>query len=579
MKYYIRVAKFNKYIKGELFLKVFLSLLVTATYVLQAICLSQGIARVFSGDDFQGAAVCYVAVAALIAIRALLVRYLEGYTKKVAGKLKGILREKIIGKLLLLGPAYQADKRSGKMQSLVTDGVEYLEPYLVNYIPQIFVVLLSVIPMWIYIFVLSKEAGIILIAAIILAIIVPHMLMPFTSKSSIGYWREYAVLNAQYVDTMQGMNTLKMFASEKNKGEELHRNSESFRQRQIVNTRNSLVSSAFIIFMMGAGTSITTGIAAYSCSRGTLSYVGLLNIMFLVIECVRPVGEMNNAWHSSYLGLSVSREFIEIMDEPVKIQKPKHPKKFAVTKTLPDIEFRNVEFSYDSRREMALRNVSFEVEGGQTVAFVGESGSGKSTIINLLMRFYDAENGQICINDIDIKKMDPDDLRKNMAVVFQNTYLFFGTVMENIRMARPEASEAEVYQAAKIAHAHEFIMELENGYDTLVGERGTTLSGGQRQRISIARAILKNAPILIMDEATSSVDAATEEIIQETLNGLRKKYTTILIAHRLSTVQNADKIYVLNNGKIVEEGKHEELIEKKGFYYSLIEAQKKGEQL
>ena len=151
--------------------------------------------------------------------------------------------------------------------------------------------------------------------------------------------------------------------------------------------------------------------------------------------------------------------------------------------------------------------------------------------------------------------------------------------MENIRMARPEASEAEVYQAAKIAHAHEFIMELENGYDTLVGERGTTLSGGQRQRISIARAILKNAPILIMDEATSSVDAATEEIIQETLNGLRKKYTTILIAHRLSTVQNADKIYVLNNGKIVEEGKHEELIEKKGFYYSLIEAQKKGEQL
>lgn len=151
--------------------------------------------------------------------------------------------------------------------------------------------------------------------------------------------------------------------------------------------------------------------------------------------------------------------------------------------------------------------------------------------------------------------------------------------MENIRMARPDATEEEVFQAAKIAHAHEFIMELENGYDTLVGERGTTLSGGQRQRLSIARAILKNAPILIMDEATSSVDAATEEMIQETMNGIRKKYTTILIAHRLSTVQNADKIYVLNKGKIVEEGNHKELLEKKGFYYSLIEAQKKGEQL
>ena len=195
------------------------------------------------------------------------------------------------------------------------------------------------------------------------------------------------------------------------------------------------------------------------------------------------------------------------------------------------------------------------------------------------MRFYDTEKGQISINGTDIRKMGPEELRKNIAVVFQNTYLFYGTVMENIRMARPDATEEEVFQAAKIAHAHEFIMELENGYDTLVGERGTTLSGGQRQRLSIARAILKNAPILIMDEATSSVDAATEEMIQETMNGIRKKYTTILIAHRLSTVQNADKIYVLNKGKIVEEGNHKELLEKKGFYYSLIEAQKKGEQL
>ena len=230
-------------------------------------------------------------------------------------------------------------------------------------------------------------------------------------------------------------------------------------------------------------------------------------------------------------------------------------------------------------RGKALKNVSFEIEEGRTVAFVGESGSGKSTIINLLMRFYDTEKGQISINGTDIRKMDPEELRKNIAVVFQNTYLFYGTVMENIRMARPDATEEEVFQAAKIAHAHEFIMELENGYDTLVGERGTTLSGGQRQRLSIARAILKNAPILIMDEATSSVDAATEEMIQETMNGIRKKYTTILIAHRLSTVQNADKIYVLNKGKIVEEGNHKELLEKKGFYYSLIEAQKKGEQL
>ncbi len=579
MKHYIKVAKYVKYVKSEVILKIFLSLLVTGTYVLQAVCLSKGIAKVFAGDNFKTAAVYYMAVALLIVIRGLLVRYLEGYTKKIAGKLKGVLREKIIGKLLLLGPAYQADKRSGKMQSLVTDGVEYLEPYLINYIPQIFVVLFSVVPMWLYILWLNRAAGIILIIAILSAIIIPHMLMPFTSKSSIGYWREYAILNAQYVDTMQGMNTLKILAAEKYKGNELHKNSESFRQRQIVNTRNSLVSSAVIVFMMGMATSVTTGVAAYACSRGTLSYAGLLNIMFLVIECVRPVGEMNNAWHSSYLGLSVSKEFIEIVNEPVKISSPANVSKFPEKNGLPDIRFHDVDFSYTKERGKALKNVSFEIEEGRTVAFVGESGSGKSTIINLLMRFYDTEKGQISINGTDIRKMDTEELRKNIAVVFQNTYLFYGTVMENIRMARPDATEEEVFQAAKIAHAHEFIMELENGYDTLVGERGTTLSGGQRQRLSIARAILKNAPILIMDEATSSVDAATEEMIQETMNGIRKKYTTILIAHRLSTVQNADKIYVLNKGKIVEEGNHKELLEKKGFYYSLIEAQKKGEQL
>ena len=277
MKHYIKVAKYVKYVKSEVILKIFLSLLVTATYVLQAVCLSKGIAKVFAGGNFKTAAVYYMAVALLIVIRGLLVRYLEGYTKKIAGKLKGILREKIICKLLLLGPAYQADKRSGKMQSLVTDGVEYLEPYLINYIPQIFVVLFSVVPMWLYILWLNKAAGIILIIAILAAIIIPHMLMPFTSKSSIGYWREYAVLNAQYVDTMQGMNTLKILAAEKYKGNELHKNSESFRQRQIVNTRNSLVSSAVIVFMMGMATSVTTGVAAYACSRGTLSYAGLLN--------------------------------------------------------------------------------------------------------------------------------------------------------------------------------------------------------------------------------------------------------------------------------------------------------------
>lgn len=240
MSNYLRVARFSKYIQKELIFKVFLGLCITATYVIQAVFLAKGTALVFEREFLGKAVFCYLSVAGLIVVRALLVRYLEGYSKKMAGKIKTVLREMIIGKLLLLGPGYQSDKRSGKMQSLVTDGVEYLEPYLVNYIPQVFIVALSVIPMVVYICSLSFEAGLILILAVLLAIFMPHLMMPLVTKACIGYWREYAVLNAQYVDTMQGMNTLKLFSAEKMKGQELAENSESFRSRQLTNTRNSL---------------------------------------------------------------------------------------------------------------------------------------------------------------------------------------------------------------------------------------------------------------------------------------------------------------------------------------------------
>ena len=576
MKNYIKVAGFIRYIKKEIIIKILLGLCVTATYVAQAVCLARGTSYVFAAADWHKPVSCYLTVAALIVLRALIVRYLEGYAKLVAGKIKTVIREQIIGKLLLLGPGYQSDKRSGKMQSLMTDGVEYLEPYLINYIPQIFVVLFSVIPMVIYISSLNLAAGVILITAVLLAIFMPHIMMPFTSKACIGYWREYAILNSQYVDTMQGMNTLKVFGADDMRGEELAADSERFRVRQLTNTRNSLFSSATITLMSAIGTAITTGVAAYSCGDGNLNYSDLLTIMFLVIECIRPVGDLNSAWHSSYLGLSVSNEFIDIMNEPVVIQNPPAPDKKALEGDLPEVSFENVTFRYSNKRETALEHVNFDIKSGQTVAFVGASGSGKSTIVNLLLRFYDANEGTVRMNGKDIRDYDLEYLRSKVSVVFQNTYLFYGTVTENIRMARPDATDEEVYSAARAANAHEFIQELEHGYDTLVGERGATLSGGQRQRIAIARAILKKAPILIMDEATSSVDAATENIIQNTVEGIQGKYTTILIAHRLSTIQHAEKIYVLDHGVLQEEGTHEELLKKNGTYTKLIEAQNGG---
>ncbi len=577
-KQYLKVATYIKYICSEVVVKIILGLIVTATYVGQAICLARGTAVVFSYESFRSAAIWYLGVLALIISRSALIRYLEGYTKEIGGRIKAVLREQIVDKLLRLGPAYQNDKRSGRMQSLATDGVEYLEAYLVNYIPQVFIVIFSVIPMVIYIYSLNLITGMILTAAIIFAVVVPHMLMPWTSKASIGYWRGYAVLNSQYVDTMQGMNTLKIFAAQNRKGDELRHDSEEFRHRQIVNTRNSLISSAMITLMMAVGTSITTGVAAYTCSDGEISYAELLTIMFLTIECVRPVGEMNTYWHSSFMGLSVSKEFLEIMEETVLIKSPENAEIFPERGVNAEIRFNDVNFRYSSNREVAVNKLSFSVDKGSTVAFVGESGSDKSTIINLLLRFYDVEQGSICIRDKDIRTLDLRELRNNISIVFQNSYLFFGTVRDNIKMARPDATDEEAEEAARIARAHEFIISLEDGYETIVGERGVTLSGGQRQRIAIARAVLKDAPILVLDEATSSVDAATEKMIQETLEELHGRYTMLVIAHRLSTIRNAEMIFVLDNGKIVEQGTHDDLFKKKdGLYRGLIEAQEERE--
>lgn len=400
--------------------------------------------------------------------------------------------------------------------------------------------------------------------------------MPLYTKACVGYWQEYAALNSQYIDTMQGMNTLKLFNAEADKGCELETSSEKFRRRQLVNTRNSLVSSGTIALMTAVATSVATGVAAYGCADGKLAPTGLLTIMFLVIECVRPVGDLNTAWHASMMGFSVASDILEILDAPIATVEKENAAADGMEGALPGIRFENVSFRYDAKRDWALRNLSLDIAPGETVAIVGASGSGKSTLVSLLLRFYDTSEGKILINGRDVRDYSLEYLRSKVSVVFQSSFLFYGTVRENIAMASPNATDEEIVAAAKAANAHEFITALPNGYDTMVGERGETLSGGQRQRIAIARAILKNTPILVLDEATSSVDAASEHLIQETLESLRGRFTTIVIAHRLSTIRNAGRIYVFDEGRLAETGTHEELLERGDIYRTLTEAQNGG---
>ena len=283
-----------------------------------------------------------------------------------------------------------------------------------------------------------------------------------------------------------------------------------------------------------------------------------------------PVNSLLNIQVDWMRSMALFNRIFEYFDMPVEIENPKVPKK--PKKFTGEVEFKHVDFSYDGERQI-LKDVSFHLKSGHSMAIVGPSGSGKSTIINLIPRLYDVTKGSVFFDGIDVRQLDLADLRKNVGVVSQETYLFNGTIRENLQYANPAATEEDMIEACKKANIYDFIQAQELGLDTMVGNRGLKLSGGEKQRVSIARVLLKNPSLLIFDEATSALDSISENKIQEAIDPIIKERTSILIAHRLSTILAADVIYVVKDGQIVEMGQHQELVEKGGVYTELYNTQ------
>ncbi len=341
--------------------------------------------------------------------------------------------------------------------------------------------------------------------------------------------------------------------------------------RSAIRTRALL--TAFAIFLIFASVVVMLWFGARDVMSGAMSPGTLGQFLLYAVFAAGALGALSEVWGELSQAAGAAERLTELMAEKPAVTAPANPVALPEA-ARGEIEFDHVSFHYPARPEVsAITDVSFEIAPGETVAIVGPSGSGKSTIFSLLLRFYDPQKGAIRFDGVDIRQADPQELRRRIAMVPQDTAIFAASAMENILFGKPGASRDEVIAAAKAAHADAFISALPQGYDTSLGERGVTLSGGQRQRIAIARAILKDAPVLILDEATSALDAESERLVQDALDRLMENRTTIVIAHRLATVLKADRILVLDNGTIVEEGTHAALVKKGGVYARLAKLQ------
>lgn len=378
-----------------------------------------------------------------------------------------------------------------------------------------------------------------------------------------------ADINTQIEDSLSGIRVVKSFANEKVEMKKFRQGNERFVNSKklsykYMGTYNSGMGAFTTLITISV---LLTG--AFYLTKGAMPVEDLVTVLLYISNFTDPVKKLITFTEQFQNGYSGYSRFLEIMAVAPDIQDA--PEAKEVNDVKGAIDFENVSFAYEGTQEKVLSHVNLKVKAGEYVALVGSSGAGKTTLCSLIPRFYDVTEGSVLLDGEDIRNLKLQSLRNQIGIVQQDVYLFAGTVMENIRYGKPDATDEEVIRAAKAANAHEFITELEQGYDTDIGQRGVKLSGGQKQRLSIARVFLKNPPILIFDEATSALDNESEKIVQQSLENLAKDRTTFVIAHRLSTIRKAQRILVLTEDGIVEEGTHEELMKKEGIYSSLYQ--------
>ena len=497
--------------------------------------------------------------------------YRQYYAQLVSNKILYDIRENLYSHLQKLSLRYYSNTRAGEVISRVINDVEQTRNF----------VMIGLMNVWLDLATILIAVGIMLTMDIPLTI-VTLLAFPFYGYSVKHFFgklrtltrkRSQALADVQsYLhERVSGVSVIKSFALEDVEQERFNETNGNFLDKAIDHTRWNAKAFAVVNTITDVAPLLVIGYAGYQVINGNLSVGTMVAFIAFIERVYSPLRRLVNSSTSLTQSFASMDRVFELMEEKYDITDKENA--VSLPEIHGEIEFDNVSFSYEENGENVLKGINFKANPGETVAFVGMSGGGKSTIVGLIPRFHDVKSGAVRIDGHDIRDVKVKSLRDQIGIVMQDSILFSDSVKSNIMMGKPDATDEEVIAAAIAANAHDFIEELPEGYDTTVGERGVKLSGGQKQRIAIARVFLKNPPLLILDEATSALDLESEALIQDSLEVLAHERTTLIVAHRLSTITHADKIFVVDAGEVKEMGTHEELMKKEGIYFGLFQVQ------
>lgn len=493
--------------------------------------------------------------------------FITYYGHMMGAKMEFNMRKEIFSHYQKLSFSFYDNEKVGQLMSRITSDLFDITELFHHGPEDIVISIIKIIGSFIILSFINVKLALIALCTIPIMAVYAFILNKKMKKAFKNNRAKLADINAQIEDNLSGIRVVKSFANEAIEEEKFDEGNKNFLKGKRNSYRYMATYNSGLSVLINMITVVVVTAGAAAITKNEITIADLLAFTLYVSNFIEPVNKLINFTEQFQNGISGYERFIEIMAIMPDISDENAV--YAPETFKGSVQFKNVSFKYEESKEMVLKNVNLSVNAGEYVALVGFSGAGKTTLCSLIPRFYDVTDGEVLIDGMCVKDIKLKNLRDNIGIVQQDVYLFTGTIYENILYGRPAASRKEVMEAAKAANAHEFIMSLPDGYDTYIGQRGVKLSGGQKQRLSIARVFLKNPPILIFDEATSALDNESEKVVQDSLEKLAKNRTTFVIAHRLTTIKNAEKILVLAEDGIKEEGTHEQLLAKKGIYYNL----------